>query len=56
MSNRVRWLVVIVPALIVGVIELLSDEFLDEASDGVVIGRSMTTLFSLCVESELSSS
>ena len=31
MSNRVRWLVVIVPALIVGVIELLSDEFLDEA-------------------------
>ncbi len=31
MSNRVRWLVVIVPALIVGVIELLSDEFIDRA-------------------------
>jgi signal transduction histidine kinase len=29
--NRVRWLLVIVPALIVGAIELLSDEFLDEA-------------------------
>ena len=31
MSNRVRWLVVIVPALIVGMIELLSDEFVDRA-------------------------
>ncbi len=31
MSNRVRWLLIIVPALIVGAIEIVSDELLDEA-------------------------
>ena len=30
-SNRVRWLLIIVPALVVGVIEIVSDELLDEA-------------------------
>lgn len=31
MSNRVRWLLIIVPALVVGAIEIVSDELLDEA-------------------------
>ena len=31
MKNRSRWLLVIVPALVVGAIEIVSDELLDEA-------------------------
>jgi hypothetical protein len=30
-SNHVRWLLIIVPALVVGAIEILSDQLLDEA-------------------------
>ena len=31
MNNRVRWLLVLVPALVVGAIEIVSDQLLDEA-------------------------
>ena len=31
MNNRARWLLVLVPALVVGVIEIVSDQLLDEA-------------------------